>query len=72
MRCGRIRAIFHFQRGDLRRFSAKKLPGSVRSFLAQYPDAQWRIPMWNEARSLNLAVASGIVVYEGLRQLRLF
>ena len=60
-----------FQRGDLLMFG-KETAGLGAEFLAQYPEAQWRIPMWNDARSLNLAVASGIVVYEGLRQLRLF
>lgn len=60
-----------FQRGDLLIFG-KETAGLGAELLAQYPQSQWRIPMWNEARSLNLAVASGIVVYEGLRQLRLF
>ena len=60
-----------FGGGDLLVFG-KETAGLGAGFLAQYPDEQWRIPMWNDARSLNLAVASGIVVYEGLRQLRLF
>lgn len=60
-----------FQRGDML-VLGKETAGLAAELLAQYPQAQFRIPMWNEARSLNLAVATGIVVYEGLRQLRLF
>ena len=36
-----------------------------------YPDQLFRIPMFNpKVRSLNLATAAGIVLYEGIRQLR--
>lgn len=57
-----------FGRGDLLVFG-KETAGLDASLLARFPDQCYRIPMWNEARSLNLAVAAGIVVYEGLRQL---
>ena len=59
-----------FARGDLVVFG-KETSGLGEALLAQYPDACYGIPMWDGARSLNLAVAVGIVVYEGLRQLGL-
>jgi tRNA (cytidine/uridine-2'-O-)-methyltransferase len=43
------------------------LPEKLRE---QYTDRLYRIPMLDAARSLNLATAVGIVVYEALRQLR--
>ena len=60
-----------FQRGDLVVFG-KETTGLGPELLARYADACFTIPMWNEARSLNLAIAAGVVVYEGLRQLRCF
>jgi tRNA (cytidine/uridine-2'-O-)-methyltransferase len=39
------------------------------SLLAAYPDRLLRIPMRPEARSLNLSVSAGVVVYEALRQI---
>jgi len=60
-----------FERGDLVVFG-KETTGLGSAILEAHAERLWRIPMWNEARSLNLAVAAGIVVYEGLRQLRLF
>ncbi len=57
-----------FERGDLVVFG-RETRGLDKGLLERYPDACYAIPMWNEARSLNLAVATGIVVYEGLRQL---
>jgi tRNA (cytidine/uridine-2'-O-)-methyltransferase len=38
--------------------------------LEKHPDRCFRIPMSGPVRSLNLATAVGIVLYEGLRQLR--
>lgn len=38
--------------------------------LEKHPDQCFRIPMTPAVRSLNLATAAGIVLYEGLRQLR--
>jgi tRNA (cytidine/uridine-2'-O-)-methyltransferase len=40
------------------------------SLLAAYSDGLLRIPMRPEARSLNLSVSAGIVVYEALRQIQ--
>lgn len=37
----------------------------------KYPDRLYRIPMGPAVRSLNLATAAGIVLYEGIRQLGL-
>jgi tRNA (cytidine/uridine-2'-O-)-methyltransferase len=36
--------------------------------LEKYPERCYRIPMPGQVRSLNLATAVGIVLYEGLRQ----
>lgn len=60
-----------FQRGDLVVFG-RETRGLDPDLLSRHADACFSIPMWNEARSLNLAVAAGIVVYEGLRQLGAF
>lgn len=57
-----------FRRGDLVVFG-RETRGLDKELLARHPERCFAIPMWNEARSLNLAVATGIVVYEGLRQL---
>jgi len=40
--------------------------------LGAFPDRCYGIPMWHDARSLNLANAVSIVTYEGLRQLGCF
>ena len=60
-----------FQRGDLLVFG-KETVGLDPALLERHPQRCFRIPMWNEARSLNLANAVSIVVYEGLRQLGRF
>ena len=60
-----------FHRGDAVVFG-KETTGLAPEILAANPERCFAIPMWNEARSLNLAVAAGIVVYEGLRQLECF
>jgi len=60
-----------FHRGDLVVFG-KETTGLDAALLARHAERCFAIPMWNEARSLNLAVAAGIVVYEGLRQLECF
>jgi tRNA (cytidine/uridine-2'-O-)-methyltransferase len=56
-----------FEAGDLLVFGSETqgLPGSL---LQQSPDRALAIPMRPEARSLNLSVSVGIVVYEALRQ----
>jgi tRNA (cytidine/uridine-2'-O-)-methyltransferase len=60
-----------FQRGDLIVFGRETV-GLDRALLAAHSDRCYGIPMWNEARSLNLANAVSIVTYEGLRQLGCF
>ena len=58
-----------FRTGDCLLFGAETrgLPPEV---LQRYGDACYTIPMVSEkVRSLNLAAATGIVLYEGLRQL---
>jgi len=42
------------------------MPGPI---LRKYPDRVFRIPMCSAVRSLNLATAVGIVLYEAIRQL---
>lgn len=47
---------------------SKGLPAEITE---KYPDALYKIPLFSEhIRSLNLANAVGIVVYEGIRQLQ--
>ncbi|MFT4680012.1 MAG: tRNA (cytidine/uridine-2'-O-)-methyltransferase [Flavobacteriales bacterium] len=49
----------------------KESVGLPESILEKNPDKQYKIPIYSEhIRSLNLANSVGIVVYEGLRQLR--
>jgi tRNA (cytidine/uridine-2'-O-)-methyltransferase len=60
-----------FGRGDLVVFG-KETVGLDATLLAAHPERCFRIPMWNGARSLNLANAVSIVLYEGLRQLGCF
>ena len=58
-----------FQEGDCLLFGAETrgLPPEV---LERYRDQTFTIPMPSgKVRSLNLATAAGIVLYEGLRQL---
>ncbi|MBI1966705.1 MAG: tRNA (cytidine(34)-2'-O)-methyltransferase [Gemmatimonadetes bacterium] len=43
--------------------------GLPERILEKYPDRVYRIPMTGPVRSLNLATAVGIVVYEAVRQL---
>lgn len=42
--------------------------GMPRRVIEKYPDRVYRIPMRTDVRSLNLATAVGIVLYEALRQ----
>ena len=44
--------------------------GLPERILEKHPERCFRIPMTGPVRSLNLASAVGIVLYEGLRQLR--
>ena len=43
--------------------------GMPQRILDKYPERCFRIPMGGPVRSLNLATAVGIVLYEGLRQI---
>jgi tRNA (cytidine/uridine-2'-O-)-methyltransferase len=57
------------QDGDMLVFGreSKGLPASL---LAAYPSSCLTIPMSEGTRSINLATSVGIVLYEGIRQLR--
>lgn len=46
----------------------KETAGLPESLLEKFPETCVRIPMLNEARSLNLSNAVAVVVYEALRQ----
>jgi len=57
-----------FNPGDYLLFG-KETKGLPEELLARYPERSFTIPMSNpNIRSLNLAVATGIVLYEALRQ----
>ncbi len=66
-KCDRPYWDARFRRGDYLVFGSETrgLPGSL---LATHPDDCLTIPQ-TSGRSLNLATAAGIVLYEGLRQL---
>lgn len=46
-----------------------EIDGLPERILQKHPERCFRIPMSGKVRSLNLATAAGIVLYEGLRQL---
>ena len=52
-------AYLHFGREDA---------GLSAEILQANKEQCYTIPMWNNARSLNLATSAGIVLYEGIRQ----
>jgi tRNA (cytidine/uridine-2'-O-)-methyltransferase len=58
-----------FEDGDHLVFG-RETKGLPQSLLAANAEYCLRIPMREEARSLNLATAAGIVLYEAIRQLR--
>jgi tRNA (cytidine/uridine-2'-O-)-methyltransferase len=60
-----------FRRGDLIVFGRESV-GLDAELLQAHAEHCFYIPMWNEARSHNLANAVAIVLYEGLRQLECF
>ena len=60
-----------FQDGDFLVFG-KETAGLPESLLARYPESCIRIPMIEDARSLNLSNAAAVVVYEALRQTEFF
>lgn len=68
-RTGRPYAEADFRAGDWLYFG-KETVGLPPALLAAAPDRCLTIPMRPEARSINLAIAVGIVVYEALRQTR--
>lgn len=56
-----------FSPGDVLVFG-KETAGLPKDLLARFPDRCIRIPMIDEARSLNLSNAVAVVVYEAMRQ----
>lgn len=54
--------------GNLFLIFGKETAGISQDILKQYPEACYRIPMKEQARSLNLSNAAAVVVYEALRQ----
>jgi tRNA (cytidine/uridine-2'-O-)-methyltransferase len=60
-----------YRRGDLLVFGRETV-GLPEELVRRHAAQCFRIPMWNEARSLNLSNAVSIVPYEGLRQLGCF
>lgn len=58
-----------FRDGDFLVFG-RETKGLPESLLAANPQCSLTIPMAPQARSLNLATAAGIVLYEAVRQLR--
>ena len=60
-----------FRPGDFVVFG-KETTGLPESWIKSAPDTTLRIPMFGPVRSLNLANAVSVVVYEALRQLRGF
>lgn len=61
-------ADIQFQEDDMLVFG-KETKGLPEELLKQYPDSCFRVPMVEEARSLNLSNTVAIVSYEALRQL---
>lgn len=64
---GRPYAEASFRRGDVLFFGTETV-GLPPDLYAPHPERCLTIPMRPEARSINLAVAVGIVLFEGLRQ----
>ncbi len=58
-----------FEAGDYLVFG-RETRGLPEALLAENADSCLTIPMADATRSLNLATAAGIVLYEGMRQLR--
>ncbi|MBW3660734.1 MAG: tRNA (cytidine(34)-2'-O)-methyltransferase [Gemmatimonadetes bacterium] len=66
-RSGRAYADAAYRRGDWL-FFGTETEGLPPDLWGERPDRRVTIPMRPEARSINLAIAAGIVLYEGLRQ----
>jgi tRNA (cytidine/uridine-2'-O-)-methyltransferase len=60
-------ASFQFRDGDFIVFG-KETKGLPEELIDANPDTSIRIPIFGKVRSLNLSTASGIVLYEALRQ----
>jgi len=58
---------FRFQSGDGLVFGPETR-GCPAELLDRFPDQIVNIPIWGPVRSLNLATAAGVVLYEALRQ----
>ena len=64
---GRTHTDINYEQGGYLLFG-KETKGLAPEILARYPDTTLRLPMRNEARSLNLSNSVAVVVYEALRQ----
>ena len=58
---------FEFQEGDYL-FFGSETTGLPTDLLAKFPDQCITIPMTKEGRSLNLAICTGIILYEAIKQ----
>ncbi|MEA1919811.1 MAG: tRNA (cytidine(34)-2'-O)-methyltransferase [Campylobacterota bacterium] len=56
-----------FQEGDYI-FLGSETAGLPETLLAQFPEQCVTIPMSREGRSLNLAISTGIILYDAIRQ----
>ena len=56
-----------FKEGDFF-FFGSETSGLPPELLADYPDQTVTIPMASEGRSLNLAISTGIILYDAIRQ----
>jgi tRNA (cytidine/uridine-2'-O-)-methyltransferase len=56
-----------FQEGDYL-FFGSETSGLPSEILERYPQQTMTIPMTKEGRSLNLAISSGIILYEAIKQ----
>ena len=68
-KCERPYYDAQFRAGDFLIFG-RETKGLPESLLAAHSDALLTIPMTNKTRSLNLATAVGIVLFEAIRQVR--
>lgn len=58
---------FEFQEGDYL-FFGSETAGLPADLLAKFPQQCMTIPMTKEGRSLNLAISTGIILYEAIKQ----
>lgn len=56
-----------FQEGDYL-FFGSETAGIPTEILEAYPDQTMTIPMTKEGRSLNLAISTGVILYEAIKQ----